>query len=88
MTNRSEPAQCCALPFRQTGFGKSFQHAIFHAVPVAPFTFVGFVAVFIDCVDIRFDPGSVLVPDTALQKGMEVKAVEFIQRGAEVYHKV
>ena len=25
---------------------------------------------------------------TALQKGMEVKAVEFIQRGAEVYHKV
>ena len=24
----------------------------------------------------------------ALKKGMEVKAVEFIQRGAEVYHKV
>lgn len=34
-----------------------------------------------------FAPGQGVSEQEALQKGMEVKAVEFVQQGAEVYRK-
>jgi len=38
--------------------------------------------------DVRdFAAAQGIAAEEALQKGMEVKSIEFVQKGAEVYHK-